>query len=230
MTTQQTIKRKKASRPRILVVEDILVAQRAIRDMLEQLGCVVDLAKNGQLALRMIEKPYDFILLDIGLPDMSGAHLCEIIRYRFRDIKTPIVAYTTLNNINELIGTRAYFNDFMMKPASLEEFNHVLSKWMPRYKKMKHKLTRQETNCLNLAARGLTVEETARALNIQSNTVKQHRKGAIKKLRCHSLAHAIFKSILCGYIEPLQRHYSPNTTENSKDRNNLSHITQINSC
>lgn len=202
--------------PRVLVVEDSLIAQRAIQEMLKQLGCVVEMAQNGQLALQMLKKQYDFILLDIGLPDINGARLCEIIRYRFQDLKTPIVAYTTPNNVSELIETRAYFNDFVMKPLSLEQLNNVLIKWVPHYKKMKHKLTAREMECLYLAAQGFSSKESAHLLHVKTYTIERHRKNAKKKLLCHSLAHAVFKIMLCNYIEPFQKNYDPNTLERKK--------------
>lgn len=62
-------------------------------------------------------------------------------------------------------------------------------------------LSTQETNCLLLAAKGLTISETANLLNIKRTTVITHRANILKKLSCSSIAQAVFESIRFGYFK-----------------------------
>lgn len=59
----------------ILLVEDQLVNRLVITDMLEELGCEVEVAENGQQAVDKIsesQNKYDIILMDCMMPVMDG--------------------------------------------------------------------------------------------------------------------------------------------------------------
>ncbi len=82
---------------RVLVVEDNLAAAIAVKLALKQLNCVVNVAENGKQALQKAAKgSYDLIIIDLGLPDISGMDVTRKIR-AFSDqekAKVPIVALT----------------------------------------------------------------------------------------------------------------------------------------
>ncbi|MEW7847438.1 hybrid sensor histidine kinase/response regulator [Massilia aurea] len=62
-----------ASLPAILVVDDNEDAANLLQALLEMHGFTVDLAHTGAAALAALaRRPYRMVLLDIGLPDMSG--------------------------------------------------------------------------------------------------------------------------------------------------------------
>ncbi|MBY0544193.1 MAG: helix-turn-helix transcriptional regulator [Gammaproteobacteria bacterium] len=65
------------------------------------------------------------------------------------------------------------------------------------------RLSQREVNCLFLAAKGKTSEETAVLLNISPATVESHRKHIKRKLNCLSLSQAVFEGIRWGYLQPL---------------------------
>ncbi len=68
-----------------LLVEDTDIIQKIHRLYLEELGFEVDLAETGYEALRLADQQdYHCILLDIGLPDISGESVLSAIRYRER--------------------------------------------------------------------------------------------------------------------------------------------------
>jgi len=86
----------------ILVVEDDLVASK-MADMVlsEYYQATVDLASTGGEALNLAkQKKYDFILMDIGLPDMDGLNVAKVIRDEI-DIQanTPIIGLTAHGSI-----------------------------------------------------------------------------------------------------------------------------------
>ena len=63
-----------------MLVEDDLLVQMIHRQKLEKLGCVVHVATNGTEALEKSKNQYGLILLDWGLPDIDGIHVCRTIR------------------------------------------------------------------------------------------------------------------------------------------------------
>ena len=82
---------------RILVVEDTLIAQVVLKTQLTQLGCEVDLASDGIIALDKAQKnPYDLILMDIGLGEgPDGFDVTLSIKNKSKINKdTPIMAVT----------------------------------------------------------------------------------------------------------------------------------------
>lgn len=55
-----------------------------------------------------------------------------------------------------------------------------------------NKLSEGERNCLLLAAKGKTIQQTAYLLAVKNSTVTTLRKRALNKLKCRSMAHAVF--------------------------------------
>jgi DNA-binding NarL/FixJ family response regulator len=66
------------------------------------------------------------------------------------------------------------------------------------------KLSPRETSCLLLAAKGKTVEESAKLMNVKTSTVRTWRNNILGKLSCRSMAQAIFKGIHYGYLCPVK--------------------------
>jgi len=55
------------------------------------------------------------------------------------------------------------------------------------------RLTEKEWFCLNLAASGFSIEETAKQLSLKINTVKNYRERIRQKLHCKTITHAVYK-------------------------------------
>lgn len=55
-------------------------------------------------------------------------------------------------------------------------------------------LTPKEWICLNLAASGLSTEETAETLSLSKGTVKNYREHIRQKMRCKTIAQAVYKA------------------------------------
>jgi two-component system sensor histidine kinase/response regulator len=82
---------------RILVAEDNPTNQKLVVTLLRQRGHRVVTVSNGKQAVaKASEKPFDAILMDVQMPEMSGFEATEAIRRRERDTgsHTPIVAMT----------------------------------------------------------------------------------------------------------------------------------------
>lgn len=106
---------------RIMIVEDEAGIAVALYTALIKAGYIVDTAKTGSSALRKANnKNYDIVLLDLGLPDMSGLTICK--QLRADGLEAPIIILTAENTISTKVKLfDAGANDFVTKPFSLEE-------------------------------------------------------------------------------------------------------------
>lgn len=81
----------------VLLVEDNPMIAKIVILHLNQLGCTVSHAPNGQTGIKMArEKNYHLIVMDIGLPDISGIDVTKQIRLDESNshAPVPIVALT----------------------------------------------------------------------------------------------------------------------------------------
>lgn len=86
------IRKDNAVKHTILVVEDHALVAEIIRLNFSDLDCDVDVALDGTTAVELAKKNiYDLIMLDIGLPDISGYEVCTQIRaHEAATASTPI--------------------------------------------------------------------------------------------------------------------------------------------
>jgi DNA-binding NarL/FixJ family response regulator len=61
-------------------------------------------------------------------------------------------------------------------------------------------LTEREISCLLLAAKGTSIEDTAKLLKVVPSTVKTWRSKINRKLSCASITQAVFEGIRYGYL------------------------------
>jgi signal transduction histidine kinase/CheY-like chemotaxis protein len=120
---------------KILVVEDTPMNQQLAIWTLEKLGCSVDIAENGEVALKKMRSDvYDLILMDLQMPGMDGltaAHEIRRIEVTEALKMTPIVAMTAhVLDEDRILAKKAGMQDFLIKPVSADEFQRVLSKFL----------------------------------------------------------------------------------------------------
>ncbi|MCP4601120.1 MAG: response regulator [Proteobacteria bacterium] len=76
-----------------LIVEDNTTNRLVTTDMLEIVGCKVDIAENGKIAFEMAtKKEYDIIVMDVQMPEMNGYETTEALRNAGN--YTPVIALT----------------------------------------------------------------------------------------------------------------------------------------
>lgn len=116
---------------KILVAEDVETNQKIVKEMLQLLGCEVDIAQNGQEALEMYEQhSYDLIFMDCQMPIMDGYTATSAIRV-IENSKhyqpTPIIALTAgFDKSDEARCRESGMNHYITKPFSLAELREVL--------------------------------------------------------------------------------------------------------
>lgn len=118
-------------RKKILLVEDDALTQKITSWMLDELNCTVELVSTGEEALKRLDKKYDLIITDIGLPDMDGIDLVKQIRKDYlQHAKTPVVALTAhvLEKDKEKCMA-AGMNDFLKKPLFLKDLKKLFLKF-----------------------------------------------------------------------------------------------------
>ncbi len=108
---------------RVLVVEDDEATRDALRALLGDAGYVCDEASDGERAVAaMREERFDLVVLDLGLPGMSGT---DVHRHLRRDPRTrflPIVFLTAHSDREvKLAELEAGAEDFITKPYDAEE-------------------------------------------------------------------------------------------------------------
>ncbi|MBT9491796.1 MAG: response regulator [Paucibacter sp.] len=123
--------------PRVLLAEDNAVNQEVAVAMLGSAGLVVDVAGDGQEALRMAgEYDYALILMDVQMPLMDGLAATRAIRGSAHGRHTPILAMTA----NAFAEERqrcldAGMNDHVAKPVVAEQLFATLHMWLSRSQK-----------------------------------------------------------------------------------------------
>lgn len=114
---------------KVLLVEDTPIIQIVHKRILENLGYQVELVSSAEKALYKINTTtYDVILMDIGLPGMSGIDAAvEIRRQKKHCQNVPIVALTAFSDKKTYQDClNAGINDVVTKPISQEELQSLV--------------------------------------------------------------------------------------------------------
>ena len=106
---------------KVLVVEDDMAIQTLLKYNLEQAGYQVKTVADGKQGYELAKtKNYDFILLDIMLPQMDGLEITKSLRQD--KVTTPILIITARDQeIDKIIGLELGADDYLTKPFSPRE-------------------------------------------------------------------------------------------------------------
>jgi len=162
----------------------------------------------------------DVMLVDIGLPGMSGIEGTKILKERYPSLL--IVALTVFDDDDNIFAALcAGASGYVLKktpPARLlENLKELVSGGAPispevaaRVIKLfknytppvgaKTRLTQQETEILKLLVEGHNYKTAAAELDITSNTVAFHLRNIYQKLQVHSKSEAVVKALRLGLV------------------------------
>lgn len=108
---------------RILLVEDDTLLGNGVCAGLRRHDNAIDWVKNGETALSaVLETQYDCIILDIGLPKMSGLDVLKKMRGSNND--TPVLILTAQDELSDRVkGLDAGADDYLVKPFEFAELS-----------------------------------------------------------------------------------------------------------
>jgi len=211
---------------RLLLVDDHAVVRSGLKMLLENerdveiIGEASSAAEAMEAALRL--KP-NVILMDIGLPDLSGIDATREIKKRTPDVA--IVALTIHEDEEYFFKMlEAGASGYVPKRAAPEELITAiraaatgqvylypsLAKLLVRdfldgghagTEQTRSELTDREQEVLTYLAEGASNEEIAVSLVISPKTVARHRENIMRKLNLHSRAELVRYAIRKGIIK-----------------------------
>ena len=106
---------------RILLVEDDAALSRGVAALLRAGGHTLDCASDGESALTYVaQEPYGLIVLDIGLPGVSGFEVLKTLRGRH--CRIPILMLTARDSVLDKVkGLDLGADDYLLKPFDASE-------------------------------------------------------------------------------------------------------------
>ncbi len=123
------------SQYRFLMVDDVLLNRKIVTSFLEKTGIKIDEAENGAEAITMyLDAPngyYNFILMDIHMPNMNGYEATSVIRHsdKMDALTIPIIAVTAdaFNETKQQVMDSG-MSDFIAKPIQFNKLQKAISK------------------------------------------------------------------------------------------------------
>lgn len=105
---------------KVLIIEDNTELAHSIRDYLKS-KWIVDLVETGKRGIELTKKhTYDVIILDLGLPDIDGQEVCQVIRQT--PLSTPILVLSGVSDIDSKVALLdSGADDYLTKPFKPDE-------------------------------------------------------------------------------------------------------------
>lgn len=212
---------------RLLLVDDHAVVRSGLRMLLASEADVeiVGEAGSGSEAVSAAgsARP-NVILMDIGLPDMTGIEAARLIKSKFPNI---FIVALTIHEDEEYFFKmlEAGASGYVPKRAAPEELltairaaaqgevylypslaKLLVKDYLSQEREQENKpaldgLTDREQEVLSLLAEGATNDEIAKSLVISPKTVERHRENIMHKLNLHSRAELVRYAIRKGIIK-----------------------------
>ncbi len=112
---------------RILVVDDEVLLQELFASVLREAGWSVDVAHNGDEALRLLSaQKYDVVLSDIDMPRMNGLQLLRAVRAR--DLDLPVVLVTGHPRVESAVqALEQGAHRYLLKPVALDVLTEAIA-------------------------------------------------------------------------------------------------------
>lgn len=200
----------------VLIVEDhSLVAEAAAHKIANSpRTSVIEVrttADEALAALRDDPQKWDLILLDLDVPGATGLSLAAEIARMGLASRTCVLTGAERPDYEAQIASLG-FQGYLLKGGgtSVATLEHDLLRVVAGEKVFRQSdadqqvdaphLTSRQSQCLGLAASGLTTKEIARDLQLHPGTVDRCIHGAMMELGCTSRAQAIARALELGLI------------------------------
>jgi len=128
----ETRLREAFSGRRVLLAEDEPINCEIASMMLDEVGLIVDTARDGMQAVELAGRErYDLILMDMQMPRMDGLEATRRIRAMASCHDVPIVAMTANAFVEDKVRCfEAGMDDFISKPINPESVYTLVLKWL----------------------------------------------------------------------------------------------------
>jgi PAS domain S-box-containing protein len=116
---------------RVLIVEDNKTNQMLIKAIMGKLGCEIDVAENGAVAVDKLREggEFDLVLMDLQMPVMGGVDAAKIISSEISK-ELPIVALSAAVLEEDMRAAKeSGMVDFIQKPIDVSKLKEILMKY-----------------------------------------------------------------------------------------------------
>ena len=143
---------------RLLLVEDDPMIGDGVQRGLRQEGHTVDWVRDGAAAaLAIAEGVHEMLLLDLGLPHLSGLDLLADLRRQ--GVELPVLVITARDAVADRVkGLDAGADDYLVKPFDLDELSARIRALMRRRGGRASPLIEHGALTLDPATRAVTLE------------------------------------------------------------------------
>lgn len=213
---------KSPQRVRILVADDHQIVRQGIKTILDREGfdIVGEACDGGEAVSRAMELRPDLVVLDIGMPVMTGIEAAAEIRkavpsaklilltvhiehrYVVEALKSGVRGYVLKSRasgelveaVHEVLDGRMYLSPGVSQT--------VVEAYLQQNTGENESLTPRELQVLQLVAEGKTTKEIATSLGVSVKTADSHRSNIMHKLSVHTVADLVRYAIRRGLVQP----------------------------
>ena len=153
----------------VLVIEDDPGVQKYLRELLLDNGFSVQTASDGIEALESIQKTQpDVVVLDLGLPKISGEAVCAEIRKNYPNLR--IIILSAKDTITDIVqGLNIGADDYLTKPFVADE---LLARIRARLKRMGAGDTKLHVGDLELDTQTMEVKRNGKLIQLTPQEFK----------------------------------------------------------
>jgi DNA-binding response OmpR family regulator len=193
----------------VLIVEDDPRLGRLLQRLLIEERHVVDLAKGGEEGLELVEAGggFDAVILDVGLPDLTGFDVAR--RLRGNGHRVPILMLTARDAVADRItGLDAGADDYVVKPFAYEEVSARLRALARRA------AGPVRDDGLVLSSGPIALDETRRRVTVDGRPVELTlREFSLLECLLRHPGHALSRDQLLDMAWPFGVAVTPNTVD-----------------
>lgn len=186
---------------RLLLIDDDPNLVVLVKDYLELRGYVVEAAKNGRDALRLLEKGLpNLIICDVMMPEMDGYTFVKQVRENPQTSWLPILFLSAKGQMQDRVtGLSKGADVYMVKPFEPDELVAQIEASLKQAARMRQvqgneietgvtlqvpfdvELTPTEQKVIQAVARGMANREIAQDLSVSQRTVESHVSNMLGK-------------------------------------------------